>query len=59
MVGEEMVEPLWKWGNQEDSWCAGVEQTVEMAEGDLESLSLEVFNNRGGSCHCCLGCGSA
>lgn len=31
----------------------------EMAKGDLESLSLEMFNNRGGSCHCCFGCGSA
>lgn len=46
-------------GNWEDSWCAGVGQRVEMAEGDSESLSLEMFNNRGGSCHCCLGCGSA
>lgn len=46
-------------GNREDSWCAGVGQRVEMAKGDLESLSLEMFNNRGGSCHCCLGRGSA
>lgn len=46
-------------GNQEDSWCAGVGQTEALAKGDLESLSLEMFNNRGGSCHCCLGCDSA
>lgn len=38
-------------GNQENSWCAGVGPTEEMAKGDLEPLSLEMFNNRGGSCH--------
>lgn len=46
-------------GHRADSWRAGAGQPEEMAKGDLESLSLEMFNNRGGSCHCCLGCGSA
>ena len=57
MVGQQTVEPGWKWGNQ-DSWCAGAGWAEEVAKGDLESLSLEMVNNRG-SCHCCLGCGSA
>lgn len=46
-------------GHWADSWRAGAGKPEEMAKGDLESLSLEMFNNRGGSCHCCLGCGSA
>lgn len=48
-----------EWGRAGGQMVCWVGQTAVMAKGDSVSLSLETFNNRRGSCHCCLGCSSA
>lgn len=57
-MGGERVRSWWWWGHQEGQLVRWEGQKGEVAKQAVESLSLEMFNNRGGSCHCWLGCGS-